>query len=196
MRLVERPLEFLHHMTGGEMLGAEMIGGESTAGGLVAAGADGALALPEVADFARAGLVDLDFSYFVMLGLFLFLYYMLQKGLLGGLLDMFEKRHGLTDGAREAAASAVKRAETRISEYEARVGETRREASVEQKRLRTEALTAQQELLTKVRGETDAQVSAGVDELNASAKASEGELTSQAEKLGQQMAARILGGAA
>lgn len=144
----------------------------------------------------KAGLVDLDASYFVMLGLFLSLFYLLNKGFLGSLLQMFERRHALTDGAREAAADAVKRAEARIAEYEARVGETRREASNAQKRLRSEAVSSQQELIAAVRSETEGDVARGVEELQASARASEPDLNMQAAELGRQIAARVLGGVA
>ncbi len=152
--------------------------------------------LLEQTPITRAGLVDLDASYLVMLGLFLFLFYMLNKGFLSGLLEMFDRRHELTDGARMAAADAVTRAEARITEYEARVGETRREAANDQKRLRSEAQAKQIQLLEEVRGKTDSEVAEAVGELNASAKASETELTGQANQLGKQIAARILGGAA
>jgi len=143
-----------------------------------------------------AGLVDLDFSSVFMLALFLLLFHLLNKTLFQPMLDMFEKRHALTDGARDAANKAVERAEARIAEYEERVGEARRDAMAETKRLRAEGTAAEREMLSGVRGEADEQVEKGLAELNTTAAAAEKELEQSAQELGAKIATQVLGGAA
>ncbi len=144
----------------------------------------------------KAGLVDLDFSSVFMLGLFLVLFHLLNKTLFQPMLDMFDKRHALTDGARDAANSAVAAAESRITEYEERVAGARREAIAETKRLRSEGLAAEREMLQGVRQEANEQVDKGITELNAAVVTAQTELDQNAQELGKQIAAQVLGGAA
>ncbi len=144
----------------------------------------------------RAGLVDIDASIFFMLVLFLVLFALLNKILLQPMLDMFDKRHALTDGAREDAAKAVTDAEARIAEYTSKVGEARREAVNETKRIRAKAAADERTLLDGVRKETQAEIDNGIADLQAQAATVEKELEQTSANLGKKISSTILGGAA
>jgi F0F1-type ATP synthase membrane subunit b/b' len=146
-------------------------------------------------DITLAALIDLDASFFAMLGLFLLLFFILNKIIHQPMLAMFEKRHALTDGAREAAAVAVDKAEKQISAYEERLKEARRKAVSEQKNLREEGLAREREVLAEVRTETTGQIESGVAELQRTAASMETDLKIQADELGEQVVVRLIGAA-
>lgn len=142
-----------------------------------------------------AGLVDLDASYVVMLALFMALFFILNNRFLKPLLDMFDKRHALTVGSRQAAAASVEKAEARIAEYEAKVGAARRKAIGQAKDLRAEGMRNEKVILDGARDDANTEIDKGVAELNASADANKLALDQTANELGLQIAGRILGGA-
>jgi len=144
----------------------------------------------------KAALVDLDMSMFFVAGLFLVFYFVLNRVFIQPMLAMFDQRHALTGGAREEANSAVESAEERIERYEAQVGEARRTAVAEQKRLKEEGKARERDILTAVRKESDAQIEAGVAELQAQAEKAESEIKETARSLGDSIATRVMGGAA
>ena len=146
-------------------------------------------------EFAKAALVDLDSSSIFMLLVFLLLWFVLNKTFLQPMLQVLDKRHALTDGAREEANRAVKEAEQRIAEYESQVGEARRNSVAEQKKLRIESLARERELLAAVRKEADAQIAAGIGDLQDSAASIESEFKAQSAALGQKIVARVMGAA-
>ena len=143
-----------------------------------------------------AGLVDLDASLFFELGLFLLLMVLLNKRLAQPMLEMFDKRHELTGGARDAAKEAVEKAESRIAKYEEKVGAARKQALAETKRIRTEGSVQERELLEAVRAEVGQEVDKGLSDLQSAAAAADTDLQKSATELGERFAARVLGGAA
>ena len=144
---------------------------------------------------AKAALVDLDLSMLFMLGLFLLLFAILNKTFAQPMLKVFDQRHALTDGAREAAATAVKRAEERMTTYEARLADTRRDAVAQQKELRQEGVAREHEMLDGVRKETEAEVSRGMAELQIAQRSAEASLEATSRDLGERIVKRVLGGA-
>lgn len=144
----------------------------------------------------KAALVDLDMSMLFVAGLFLVFYFVLNRVFVQPMLVMFDERHALTGGARDEANSAVQSAEERIQKYEEQVGEARRTAVAEQKRLKAEGMAREREILSAVRKESDAQIESGVAELQAQAASAEAEIKSTAQSLGDSIVKRVMGGAA
>ena len=145
---------------------------------------------------AKAALVDLDMSMLFMLGLFLLLFIILNYTFMQPMLKVFDQRHALTDGAREAAATAVKRAEEKMTTYETRLQDTRRDAVAKHKELRLEGLAREREMLDGVRKETDTEVARGMADLETTRKQAEVTLEGVSRDLGERIVKRILGGAA
>lgn len=144
----------------------------------------------------KAALVDLDASMFFVAGLFLVFFFVLNRVFIQPMLAMFDQRHALTGGAREEANTAVQSAEERIERYEEQVGEARRTAVAEQKRLKAEGVARERDILDAVRKESEAQIEAGVAELQAQAATAEAEIKTTAQSLGESIAKRVMGGAA
>lgn len=143
-----------------------------------------------------AGVVDLDSSVLFMAALFLAFFFLYHRIFVKGLVDMFDKRHALTAGAREAAERAVKDAQAKISEYDTQIGDVRRRAVDETKRLRSEAETRERARTEAARAAAAKQVESGLVELNSAASQARVELDRSAREIGERIATKILGGAA
>ncbi len=142
-----------------------------------------------------AGVVDLDSSVLFMAGLFLAFFFLYHRIFVKGLVDMFDKRHALTAGAREAAERAVKDAQAKISEYDTQIGEVRRRAVEETKRLRSEAEARERTQVEAAKAAAATQVDTGLAELASGAQRARGELDTAARRIGEQIATKVLGGA-
>ena len=143
-----------------------------------------------------AALIDLDFSSVFVAALFLLLLFLLNGRFMQPMLDVFDKRHALTDGAKQAAREALAAAESRIEEYEARVGETRRAAVARQKALRDEGIAREKEMLDGVRQDIDGEVDAGLADLRKTADEARAGLRARADELGRLVARKVMGGGA
>lgn len=150
----------------------------------------------QVPNLHQAGIVDIDASILVMATLFLVFFFLYHRIFVRGLVDMFEKRHDLTVGSREAAEAAVKTAEAKIAEYDTRIGEVRRRGVDETKRVRAEAEFAERAQLDAVKAEVGKEIEGGLKDLRTTAATARAELDSVARDAGNRIADRILGGAA
>ena len=143
-----------------------------------------------------AAVVDLDSSLVVQLAVFLLFFYLFNKILVQPMLNVFEKRHSLTDGAREEARASVKEAEAKIAEYEERISDARRSALEEGKAIRAEAMEKEREILDAKKSETQATVEKGLAELMKSHEAATAQLETAAAETASAIVERIVGGAA
>jgi len=148
------------------------------------------------ANMPIAAVVDLDSSLIVQLAVFLLFFYLFNKILVQPMLNVFEKRHSLTDGAREQARISVKEAETKIAEYEERIADARRSALEEGKAIRAEAMDKEREILDAKKQETEATVNTGLAELTKSHDAAMAQLETAASETAALIVERIVGGAA
>jgi F0F1-type ATP synthase membrane subunit b/b' len=114
----------------------------------------------------------------------------------GKLVDMFDKRHDLTAGSRHAAEHAVKSAEVKIAEYESRIGEVRRNAIEETKRIRHESEGVERQTIEAAKAAANLEIEKGRAELTAVASKAQLELDTIAQAAGEKIATKVLGGAA
>jgi F0F1-type ATP synthase membrane subunit b/b' len=154
-------------------------------------------ALPsiQITTVTKAALVDLDATSVVILVLFLVLFFILDKLLHQPMLNMFEERHGLTDGAKEEARQAVSDAEKKFESYKSRLADSRRDALAQQQKLRDEGLAQEREILDEVRMQADKQIEEGISDLQSQAASIEQELQEAASSLGERISTLLLGGA-
>ena len=143
-----------------------------------------------------AAVVDLDSSLLVQLTVFLLFFYLFNKILVQPMLSVFEKRHTLTDGAREQARVSVKDAEAKIAEYEDRIAEARRNALEESKAIRAEATQKERELLDAKKAECNATVEAGLAGVQKAYEDATAQLEGAAKETADRIVERIVGGAA
>lgn len=141
-----------------------------------------------------AAVVDLDSSFIVQLAVFLLFFYLFNKILVQPMLNVFDQRHSLTDGARAQAKQSVTEAEAKIAEYEERIAEARRQALEEGKTIRAEAMEKERAILDAKKAETSATVEAGLAELQKAHEAANAQLEGAAAETANVIVGRIVGG--
>lgn len=143
-----------------------------------------------------AAVVDLDSSIVVQLAVFLLFFYLFNKILIQPMLSVFERRHSLTDGAREEARVSVKEAEAKIAEYEERIAAARRSALEESKSIRAAASQKERELIDAQKATSQATVEKGLAGIQQVYEAASAQLEEEAKKTAEHIVERIVGGAA
>lgn len=142
----------------------------------------------------RAGLIDIDWSFVFMLGLFIAFVVLLTRIITRPLVDNQSARYRQMDGARaDAAAADLSAAETRI-EYESRLTLARQTAVEVRDELRDAAAVSSRELVEQVRIDTEARTQAGLTELSAAAARARLELKAQTDALATQLAQKLIAG--
>jgi F-type H+-transporting ATPase subunit b len=142
---------------------------------------------------ARAALVDIDATLFILVGVFLFLYIVLRITLFRPVLRVLDERERRIDGAKAEAKAMQERAEGAMSEYEAFVREARSKGAELKAALRQEGQRIERTLLDEVRRETEAQLAQGKAELRSEMERQATALSREAETLARRAAERLLG---
>lgn len=107
------------------------------------------------------GLVDLDASYFVQLGLFLVFLVLMNFLLFRPLLRVFDERDERTRGTRETAAREDGEARERILAYETQLGIAVTQGAELRASLRAEAQATAQAEVAKARAKAERRLDAG-----------------------------------
>jgi F0F1-type ATP synthase membrane subunit b/b' len=103
------------------------------------------------------------------------------------------ERYRLTEGARKAAEESLRNADARIGDYEKALAEARGQIYREQSEFLQKLQTAQADEIQKMRAESDSQLRAAKDAINAEAAAVLGNLEAESDVLANQIAEAILG---
>jgi F-type H+-transporting ATPase subunit b len=138
-------------------------------------------------------LIDLDWTIFVQLGLFLFLGLMLTKLLWRPYLRVRTERVTRVDGYRKDAARMEADAAVRLARAEAGLAEARRLGSGERSVARAEAQAHEQKLMAGAQAEAQRLVSAARTRLDATVATERARLEAGAREIARQAARRILG---
>lgn len=156
---------------------------------LLAAGASDA-----VSGAASGGVtVDVDLTFVGQIVLFALLFLLLKPMLFDPMLKLFEERERRTAGAKDEARAMYKEADAIVAEYEVELEKVKRQAGEERDKLRAEGQRREQQILAKVRAETNAMVDEGRSKLEKDATALRAELSVTANELAKEMASRVLG---
>ena len=140
---------------------------------------------------ARAGLIDLDVTVFFQLVVFLVLLVVMNKLAFQPLLSLFAERRKRTEGARDAAADASKRAERLEETVQAGLADARR-AGVEERNLRrASAAAAEAEALAAERAAAATRVQSEHERLELSREAVLPDLSASSRELAVRLAARL-----
>jgi F-type H+-transporting ATPase subunit b len=142
---------------------------------------------------ARAALVDIDATLFILIGVFLFLYLVLRITLFRPVLRVLDERERRIEGAKAEARAMQERAEQALSQYEAFVREARSQGAELKAALRQEGQRIERTLLDEVRRETEGQLAQGKAELRAEMERQAAILSREAEALARRAAERLLG---
>lgn len=143
-----------------------------------------------------AGMVDVDLSLFVMLGLFLVFTFLLHMLVLKPLIAAQEKRHASMGGARDGASDSELKAAERRLEYEGRLTRARQDAVLVRDQIKHAAETDSAAAVASVEADTKARLATGQAALAQTAAKARADMKAQVEQLSTDLAARLLGGKA
>ena len=109
------------------------------------------------------------------------------------MLKLFEEREKRIDGVKLAARRIDEKSATALATYEAEMAKARTQANAERDAQRAQALKREQEILSKVRGETAKVIEDGKQAAHAAAEAARRTLKSDMAKMAHDVADRALG---
>jgi len=142
----------------------------------------------------RAGLVDLDVTFFIQTLFFLALVFILPKLIFEPLMERLGQRDTRTSGARDDAKRMLKDADAQVLIFEKATSEQKQVALAERAAARESAQQKAGELLDKVRADTDARVEAGIAELRSDAETGRAQVDADATAIAAEIAEKILTG--
>jgi F-type H+-transporting ATPase subunit b len=144
-------------------------------------------------ELLEAGMVDIDLSFLVMLGLFLVFAVLLHGLVLKPLIAAQEKRFASMGGAREGASEAELRAAERRIEYESALTKARQDAVLVRDQIKQDAERQSAATLEAVNSTAQRQIGEGQTQLAAVAATARAEMKAQVEALSSELASRLLG---
>jgi F-type H+-transporting ATPase subunit b len=152
------------------------------------------ISLAEVAPQAsEPQLLDLDYTVFVMLGLFFLSMLILSKWLWKPYLRVRSARVERVEGFREEASRLEADAAARMTRVEAHLAEARRTGSAERARARSEAQAREAEIVTRAQAEAQRALADGRGRVEAAMATERAKLEQRAGTLGREIAERVLG---
>jgi len=142
---------------------------------------------------AEAQLLDIDGTVFVMLGLFLVLLLVLWQFLWKPYLRVRDERVARVEGAREKATRLEADAAARLTRIETALTEARRNGNAEIAKLRIEAQTREQQIITEAQDAARKMMLEARAKLDAALVAEKANLQKHTNLLGRQIAEKALG---
>jgi F-type H+-transporting ATPase subunit b len=160
---------------------------------LAALGA-GANALDSNLVLARAPVeVDLDLTVIGQMVLFVVLMLVLKPLLFDPMLKLFEEREKRIDGAKLEARKIDQQSTGALSKYESAMAKARGEANAERDKLRAEGTKIENDILSRVRGESAKTLDEGRKRMSAERLALEESLGREVRALARDLAGTTLG---
>lgn len=143
--------------------------------------------------FLSGSLIDLDGTFFIQLGLFFFAFFMLRALVFKPMVALIEARDGATDGAIEEAKAMRKEAADAEATFQEELRKVRLKAGEERDKLRADGRKLEEELLTKVRSETEAQMAEASKKLDQEAAKVRAAMEAETAVLAREIAGKLLG---
>ncbi len=137
--------------------------------------------------------VDLDFTLFVQLGLFLVLLFVLKPTLFDPMMRLFEEREKRIDGKKKSAREVDEQSAKADAKYQAILAKAREAGAAERDALRAEGVKREAALMTDVRAEVAATLERGRTAIGNEEKSARAELQREAQSLARHAASRVLG---
>lgn len=139
-----------------------------------------------------AGLVDLDGTFIVQLGIFLLFFILLNFVLVRPMMKAREERYSRMEGARDEAEKLDLRAADVAEEYDTKLDAARRSAVEVREELRAGAETDRDKMLAKVRSEVAAQTKSANEARSAELSKARADMDRLVDELSDLAVARIL----
>ena len=145
------------------------------------------------APLAKAALIDVDATLFILLGMFLLLYVFLRVALFRPVLRVFAERERRIEGAKAEAREMQDKALSALAQYDTFLRAARAEGAQEKEALRVEGQRLARDIVDAVRKETAAELTKGKAALHAELAVAQAAIDREVATLGQQAATRLLG---
>jgi F-type H+-transporting ATPase subunit b len=142
---------------------------------------------------AEAQLLDIDGTVFVMLGIFLVLLLILWVFLWKPYLRVRDERVARVDGAREKAAQLDTDSAARLARIETALAEAQRHGNAETGKLRLEAQSREQQIITEAQDAARKMMVQARAEIDAALATEKANLQRHTDLLGRQIAEKALG---
>jgi F-type H+-transporting ATPase subunit b len=137
--------------------------------------------------------LDLDIRLVIQIVLFVLLFLVLRPLLFTPMIRLFEERERRIDGAKAEAKQMYAEADAKMAQYEAQLTQVKRTAGEERDRLRAQGQKREQEILARVRAETNALIDDGRAKIATDAAAIRVELEATSRTIAREIASRVLG---
>lgn len=137
--------------------------------------------------------LDLDATYLVVLGLVLIPFVILNGLVFRPFLKMFEERHERVEGALARAEDKLEEAEDKAKAFEQKISVATQKGVDKRNELRTTAQKAMADRLETAKTEATSKVEAAVTEIRASRATAMSAVETEARKLAEATAAKLLG---
>ncbi len=137
-------------------------------------------------------MIELDYSLFIQIGLFLLLWVFLSRFVFRPFLRMLEQREQRTDGTLNDAQNLAEEAEQLKASYEQAIAKATEEGNAIKESIRHEAAQTREQLLAQARQETAHFLQTARTEIQVELEKGRATAVIEAEAIAQQMAEKIL----
>jgi F-type H+-transporting ATPase subunit b len=137
-------------------------------------------------------MIDLDYSLFIQIGLFLLLWVFLSRFVFHPFLRMLEQREQRTDGTLNDAQNLAEEAEQLKASYEQAIAKSTEEGNAIKESIRREAAQTREQLLDQARQDTAHFLRTARTEIQVELEKGRATAVIEAEAIAQQMAEKIL----
>lgn len=151
-------------------------------------------ALADLAHQAAGGVVvDLDLTFVGQLLMFFLLFLLLKPMLFDPMIKLFDEREKRIGGAKDEAKQLYADADAKMAKYDEEVAVVKQKASEERDKIRAEGQRKEQQILGKVREETNKMVDEGRARITKERETLRAELGTVSRDLARDIASRVLG---
>jgi F-type H+-transporting ATPase subunit b len=150
-------------------------------------------ALPNLFASGSAVSVDFDLTFVAQFLLFATFVQLMRPLLFQPLLRVFEERERRTEGAKRAAREMDERAGELYKDYEIKLEDVRRTASLERERLRSETAKLEAQIMAEARAEAAQILDRGKAQIASEVAALRRDLDRNKPALASEIASKVLG---
>lgn len=140
--------------------------------------------------------VNVNLSFLYVIVCFFIIYFVAKKTLFAKLDSILSERHEMIEGARAKAEGNEEYIETKLSEVNTKLSEARGDAFTQRQGMREEALGKQSGIIAAAREKAAGKISDAQAELDTAVADARAQFERESEALAEEIAGRILGGAA
>jgi F-type H+-transporting ATPase subunit b len=132
-------------------------------------------------------------TIFNVFGLFIIFSQIFNQILFKPIGKVLDERESLTEGAAAEARAAARQYQSRLANYEETIRQARAESYRKIEEQRKAALDERQKLIDAARGQADAEIAKGREQIAKEAAAARTQLESEARQIAEQISRTVLG---